>query len=181
MQHSAPNRGGSPLRGMQNRCRIEPNVSSIGETGDGSALSHNVVYRSLGNRTEAMRSGCNQQGSVCRRYRVKMDAKCNHPSYHVKRWCNVKQPALDRPRAETVNVDALRYCNGAILMPTKRPVCDRRLVEQDRSHGLTCLTEHRGCNRTHRAGGCDKRSENRISMKPHAGTLRQQMGDHISN
>ena len=51
----------------------------------------------------------------------------------------MKQSALDCPRTEAVNVGALRYCNGAILMPTERPVCGRRLVEQDRSHFFISL------------------------------------------
>jgi hypothetical protein len=46
----------------------------------------------------------------------------------------VKQAAVDCPRTEAVNVDAFRHDNGAILMPSKRPIGCRRLVEQQHPH-----------------------------------------------
>jgi hypothetical protein len=46
-----------------------------------------------------------------------VDAQRHHTCEQFERWRDVKEAALDRPRPETINVDALRYRYGAILMP----------------------------------------------------------------
>jgi len=51
----------------------------------------------------------------------------------------VKKAALDRPRTETVNVDAFLYGYGAILMPRQRPVYGMCFIEEYRSYRLTCI------------------------------------------
>jgi hypothetical protein len=46
-----------------------------------------------------------------------VDAQRHHTREQFEWWRDVKEAALDCPRTETIDVDALRYDYGAILMP----------------------------------------------------------------
>lgn len=43
---------------------------------------------------------------------------------------------FDRPRPETSNITLLLYRDGAVLMPSERPIFYSRFIEHNRSHRL---------------------------------------------
>ena len=64
----------SRLRGMQDWCRVEPDIASIRQTGFGATLFDNLRDFGFRNAAMPMRSRCDQQRSVSRRYCIKVDA-----------------------------------------------------------------------------------------------------------
>jgi len=73
-----------------------------------------------------------------------MDAQRDHLREYLNRWRDMREPFLDRPRAESRHRPPLLDDDCTILMPTKRPILLAGLVEQERSDRKTIRAERRG-------------------------------------
>src|SRR5262245_10603188 len=169
----------SRLRAVEDRCRVEPDIASIGQAFDSSASSHDVRHLGFGNSPEPMRSRRNKQWCICCWYRIKVDTKRHHTSQKIERRRNMQHTVLDGPRTKTIDFDTLANRYGAILMPAKRPVCGSRLIEQEPSYGSAFRTQH-GCgDRAHWTCGSEEGSKSSDAEKSDPGVPRSQTDERI--
>lgn len=73
LKDSAMGRLDSRLRSMQNWCRVQPDIASIRQAGFGATPFNNLRDFGFRDAAKPMRSRCDQQRSVSRRYCIKVD------------------------------------------------------------------------------------------------------------
>jgi hypothetical protein len=91
----------------------------------------------------------------------------------------VKQAVLDGPGAKTVNLDTLGDSYRAILMPSKRPVRRRRLIEQNSPHRPARTPQNRRCNHAHGSGCRQEGTQRGDAMNPDTGLRGRQVVEGV--
>lgn len=136
---------------MQDWGRIEPHVACFSDANLSSASFNHLLDLIDRDTPACVRTGCDQERSVCGRDVVQMNPQRDHTGQQMEGRSDVLHAGLHRPWPEAVDIDLLLNADRAILMPRQRPVCLGRLVEQDCSDRTTCRAEHARCDQADRS------------------------------
>src|SRR5579859_3431413 len=70
-------------------------------------------------------------------------------------WLDMVHSGFHCPKREVRGVSSLTYSNRAVLMPVDHPVCIRRLVKEQSTHGERVWIENGVNDRTYGIGSCN--------------------------
>jgi hypothetical protein len=136
---------------VEDRGRIDPDVSRFGKAGSDSAPLDRGGDIGLGDGAEPVRAGSDKERRVAFVHAIEMDPQGQGALEHSERRDAVREAGLEGPLAEAGPIEALAHRDGAVLVPAKRPVPARRLVEQLRANGAGRRAEEAGGDRVGRA------------------------------
>jgi hypothetical protein len=126
---------------VENRGSVDPDITRFGKARDTAALIHDSFHPVLRNAPHSMRARSDEQGRVSARHRIDVYPEGEHALDEFERWLDVDCVGLPAPMIKPRNVDALPNCDRAILVPSKRPVRLRSLVEEYGAYGPDFITD----------------------------------------
>lgn len=157
---------------MQDWRSISPDITDLRVACDRSELGNDVRDRRLRDPRQQMRPGDNEQRSIVVVDGVEVNPKGHQSREYLERRFDMLDAPLDRPWAETGQVDALANGDRSILMPAESPIRFWGFVEQDRSNGLRPRPQKDRGKRANWSVWAEQSSQFGIAEKPMSGAFR---------
>jgi hypothetical protein len=126
---------------VEDRGSVDPDITRFGKACDTAALIHDSFHSLLRNAPQPMRAGGDKQGRISTRHRIDVYPEGQHALDELERRLDVNCIGLPAPMIKPRNVEALPNSDRAILVPPKRPVRLRSLVEEYGAYGPDFITD----------------------------------------
>lgn len=107
---------------MQDSGSINPNIAHFGQALTASVLRNDIIDPGLRDIPEAMRPGRNEEGRVQLCHLVEVDSSREHPFDQLEGRLHMLNAVLPVPVLETGLIRPLSHSDGAVLMPSERPI-----------------------------------------------------------
>ena len=121
------------VRGVQDRCPVEPYVTRFSEADFNSATPNHGLVFVFRDSSQFMGAGRHLQRCIVLVHIIQVQARRNHRPDQRKWRLDMNDASFDVPVVETRDIGATANRNRPILVPSERPVQAGSFVEQKRT------------------------------------------------